>query len=352
MVAIARPDAGPVPVDAELAREWAALADRTGAVPFSRPGWVEAWARAHDVAVEALVVRRHGRLTGLLPLVAGRRRAIVPADWHTPVVEAVAADDETLEVLGEALAVAGRVVDLSFVVDSGPTSRVIGAALAAGGFHLRRRSAMDSPYVDLGGSAASYFDGLDRRKRSELRRRRRRLEEAGSVAFEVHDGSEGLDGLLDEGFAVEAAGWKADTETAIVSAPATEALYREVARWASQERMLRLAFVRLDGRPIAFDYCLEAAGVHYLLKTGFDPGAKRFAPAMHLRAFMIERAFEEGLERYDFAGDADPWKMEWTSATRSIVRIDAYPPTLRGRTARLADRARRRARTALRRGAR
>ena len=56
-----------------------------------------------------------------------------------------------------------------------------------------------------------------RKLASELRRRRRRLEEEGRFSFEVVDGREQLPVLLDEGFAVEAAGWKGEQDKAISS---------------------------------------------------------------------------------------------------------------------------------------
>ncbi|HKP88939.1 MAG TPA: GNAT family N-acetyltransferase, partial [Thermoleophilaceae bacterium] len=40
---------------------------------------------------------------------------------------------------------------------------------------------------------------------------------------------------------------------------------------AAEQGWLRLAFLRLDGRAIAFDMCLEHGGAFYVLKGGFDP---------------------------------------------------------------------------------
>ena len=60
---------------------------------------------------------------------------------------------------------------------------------------------------------------------------------------------------------------------------------------------------------------------------------------MILRSHMIERAFEGGLESYEFCGHADPWKLEWTGHTRDVDIIDAFSPDLSGTVRRLAARA-------------
>jgi hypothetical protein len=39
---------------------------------------------------------------------------------------------------------------------------------------------------------------------------------------------------------------------------------------------------------------------------------------------MLERAFERGLRRYEFLGDSDGWKLEWTAAVRERVLLQLF----------------------------
>ena len=193
-----------------------------------------------------------------------------------------------------------------------------------------------SPYVDTTGDWEAYVEERKSKFLRELRRRRRQLEAEGRFALEVHDGREQLIELLEEGFRVEAAGWKAARGTAILSQPATRRFYGDLACWAAKHGWLRLAFLRLDSRPMAFDFSIEHHGVHYLLKTGFDPAYGRFAPGMLIRHEMIARAFAEGLRRYEFLGADEPWKLKWTDAVRERSLLQAFAPTLRGEVERTA----------------
>jgi hypothetical protein len=90
------------------------------------------------------------------------------------------------------------------------------------------------------------------------------------------------------GFSKKALGWRAQagwTQRARVSKahPARRRFYTEVAQWAAERAWLRLAFLRLDERALAFDYCLEFNRTHYLLKTGYDRVYERFSPGKVLR---------------------------------------------------------------------
>jgi CelD/BcsL family acetyltransferase involved in cellulose biosynthesis len=74
---------------AEIGRhsaEWDALADRAGAAPFLRPGWVSAWWRAFGRGrLEILTSSGSGgRLDAVLPVVHRHGAIHAPSNWHTP----------------------------------------------------------------------------------------------------------------------------------------------------------------------------------------------------------------------------------------------------------------------------
>ena len=156
------------------------------------------------------------------------------------------------------------------------------------------------------------------------------------MAIGVEHGNHRLDALLAEGFAVEASGWKGESGTSILGSPSTARFYREVAAWAAAEDWLRLWFLRLDGKAIAFAYCLEHGGAHYELKVGFDPEFSRFGPGVLLARAKLEHCFSAGLESYEFLGQAERHKLDWTEDCRELARLQVFAPTLAGRGSRIA----------------
>jgi len=319
-----------------LRAEWEALAERVGASPFLHPGWVEAWWRAFGRGALALCVVRHapsGRLAALVPVRRARGALASPTNWHTPEFGWLAESADSARALCAAL-FAGRArrVALGFLAPA--QAALLAEAAERARYRVLRRTLQRSPWVALEGDWASYERGRGKNLRGDLGRRARRLADRGAVTFEEHAGAESaaeLERLLARGFALEAAGWKGERGSAIASQPATARFYAELARWAAARGWLRLCFLCLDGRALAFDYCLQHAGVHWMLKTGFDPACAELSPGKLLRRERLARAFAEGLRAYELLGAEEPWKLAWATGTRERELVQAFAPSVLGR---------------------
>jgi CelD/BcsL family acetyltransferase involved in cellulose biosynthesis len=315
-----------------LAREWDELADALDAAPWFRPGWFEAWWTAFGAGrLCILTLRRGEKLVGVFPVRDRLGGVGSLSNWHTPEFGPLAEPGEEIALASGLVGWKSARISLAFVDASRQGTSAFCAAADAAGYRLLTRALERSPYVDLRRQWTEYESERGRKLRSELRRRRRRLDASGRFSFEVHDGRELLDELLDEGFRVEAASWKGSRGSAIASQTATSQFYRATARWAAARGWLRLGFLRLDGRPFAFDFCLEANGIHYLLKTGYDPAYREFGPGVMLRYHMLSRAFSVGLRSYEFLGADEPWKLEWTDTVRERSLVQAFSPSPLGR---------------------
>lgn len=317
---------------ATLEREWDELAERTGAEPWVRPGWVRAWHAAFGVGEPELVaVRRDGRLVAVAPLERAGAVLRSPTNWHTPEYALLAEDGDALAVLAAALLEPRpRRLQLGFAPPEGGGIAEVRRTARAAGFRVLERVLERSPYVPVEGDWESYRATRDRKGMKELRRRRRRLEEEGKLSFELNDGSERLDELLAEGFEVEASGWKGEHGTAIVSRPETRRFYTDVARWAAARGWLRLGFLRLDGRPVAFELNLQTPRRYYVLKGGYDEAFSRYGPGMLIIEDILRHVFEAGLESYEFLGSDEPFKLEWTDLRRDRLLLQAFAPTPAG----------------------
>jgi CelD/BcsL family acetyltransferase involved in cellulose biosynthesis len=312
-----------------LAAEWERLAQHLEASPFLWPGWVDAWWRAFGVGrLQILAAYQNGRLTGVLPMRRYRGTLSSTTNPHTPVFGFLAANKTAAEKLAQALVSQNaRRIGLSHLRSTDAGVSLARAAADAAGYRVFAESTQAAPYVVLDKPWDEYESELSKRLRKDLRRLRRRLEEKGRLTLDVSDGTERLDELLEEGFRVEGSGWKETEGTSINAHPATRSFYTEAARWAAERGFLRLVFLRLDGRAIAFDYCFELNRTHYLLKTGYDPAYAKFSPGKLLRHQILARAFSDGLAIYDFGGVAEPYKQKYTDAYRELQSLRMFAPT-------------------------
>jgi CelD/BcsL family acetyltransferase involved in cellulose biosynthesis len=315
-----------------LTPEWDALADRLRAAPFLRPGWIAAWWAAFGKGtLELFVRRRGGELVGVLPLYRCRGLLLSPTNWHTPRFGLLAEPQDSSRFVEQILLASGgaRRISLAFVDSNREELLTWRFAAEAHRFRVLTRTLVRSVAVEIDGDWDAYERALSRNLRGNLRKSLRRLGAAGKVSFESLDGREGLDSLLTEGFGIESSGWKGARGTAIAATPETERFYRALAVWAAERGWLRLAFLRLDGRALAFELSLEENGVYYALKSGFDPAYRAFSPGKLLIHWTLEHAFELGLSRYELAG-VESYKLSWANTFRDLALFQAFPPSPAG----------------------
>jgi CelD/BcsL family acetyltransferase involved in cellulose biosynthesis len=309
---------------ATIDEAWDELAGEADAPPFLRPGWFSAWWDAFGAGrLLILTARRGGRLVGVMPL--SRRGGVLgsPTNWHTPLYGPVAADEQARRaILDGILAQRARRIDLSFVDAGDSVARELREQ--GGSRHYVERTMMRSPYLPIEADWETYWQGVSGKLRQTVRRCSRRLAEIGEVSLEVESGADRLDELLTEGLRVEASSWKGRSGTAIASDPRTVRFYSDLARWAASRGVLRLAFLRVDGRALAFHFALESQNRYYLLKPGYDEEFRKAGPGTVLTQKMVERAFTLGLDSYEFLGADDEHKLRWTSEVHPRVRIQAF----------------------------
>jgi CelD/BcsL family acetyltransferase involved in cellulose biosynthesis len=187
----------------------------------------------------------------------------------------------------------------------------------------------ESPYLTLTGTWDDYFGGLNRKHRSNIRNRLGRLQKLGNVEREVVSTGSEIALSLEAGLDIEAMAWKGRAGTAILCHPDLLAFYQKIALKAAEKGWLRLNFLTLDGRKIAFDFSLLYKKNIYLLKPGYDPEFAPMSPYNSLCYLTLKDAFESGVSEYDFLGMKDDWKLNWTGATRPHVWMYIFSDRLR-----------------------
>jgi Acetyltransferase (GNAT) domain len=204
-----------------------------------------------------------------------------------------------------------------------------------------RSSPLLSPFIDLRGNWNAYFSSLDRKFRSRLLRRERKLRDTGNCTFEVFEGVPGSGRFLEAMLEVENESWKQSAGTAVTAHDYQVRMYRSLIAVAAKRGWLSAYLLRLDNEPVGYQLGLLYNGIFSGLKHSYKEKFKDFSAGHLVQKLTIEALYERNTRFYDLMGTCDSHKMVWTQDTYSRSTYSLYNHTARGLFARYAGRVKR-----------
>lgn len=151
-----------------------------------------------------------------------------------------------------------------------------------------------------------YLGMLSGRQRHEVRRKLRRLEEAGRVAFRTVAGGGDFAGAVRVFVALFRSN-RAD-KAAFLDAR-TEAFFTDLAGALAREGIARICLLELNAVPVAALLCFDCGKRRYLYNNGYDAAAAHLSVGMLSKLYSIRDSIERGCETYDFLKGAEVYKQ-------------------------------------------
>jgi CelD/BcsL family acetyltransferase involved in cellulose biosynthesis len=177
----------------------------------------------------------------------------------------------------------------------GPIARAV-AALAArrslpvAALDERQRAALPV------GPAADFEASVDKKRRKEWARQRRRLADRGRLETRLLDAEAGAEAFL----TLEKRGWKGVRGTALAQSEARAAFTRDMLARFSAQGALRAAALTLDDAPIAVGLVLRSGARGFYWKTAYDERFAEYSPGLLLTLDLSHRLErEDGLTLVD-----------------------------------------------------
>jgi CelD/BcsL family acetyltransferase involved in cellulose biosynthesis len=315
--------------------------------PFLRHEWIRVWWDAFataDARLSIYVVRLGAGIAAIAPFMRDtttmygipvRRVRLIHND-HTPRADVIVAGDadEAYGAIWRALVADSEhwdVLLLGQLERDSLTHRTFHDRAANDGLSVGVWRSSDSPYLAIDSSWDSYQSSLSAKFRSNLRNRMSRLAKIGPVSFEILTDRSAVEAGAGDAWRLEASGWKRDEGTAITSDPSVRRFYSSLIESGTGAGWLQLLFLKVGDRRVATSYGACFDDRLFLFKTGYDPEFATGAPFKILTSFAIQHACEHGLREVDFLGEAEPWKLEWTSTTRGHDWMYVFGRTKRAR---------------------
>lgn len=176
-----------------------------------------------------------------------------------------------------------------------------------------------------------YFQSRSTNRRSDLRRRRRRLEETGGVEVVRISTAEQLSAFLPWLFDTKIAALSGvDSATDWFTASQHKKFLTSLLHQGLQSGIAVATALTVDGKYIAGKVDVDFQKTKTLLITTYDRDWARFAPGVILYEECLREAFDKGFHTVDFRIGDEPHKANWTNRT-GLVRDHWVPCTGKGR---------------------
>lgn len=312
-----------------LRDEWERLVDRAGSDNiFMTHLWQHAWwdEFGHDLEFELLAFRDGGRLVGLastyIDLVGGFPvlrfgGGLEVTDYLGLLIEPGYEKPVGRAFLERCLTHPGLVLDLHFLRSDGITLRALTAAAA----DLDRRFSVEaeevSPRIVLPGPWDEYLARLRKKDRHELRRKRRRLEEAGGWTV-GETSADTLDRDLETFFDLHSKSTRAKADFLTDD---VKRFFRHTCAHLQERAWLSLRTLVFEGKPLASVLGFVYRGKLLLYNSGYDPEYNRLGPGFVLMSEEIRLAIEAGLTEVDFLRGDEKYKYDLGAEDLPLVHL-------------------------------
>jgi CelD/BcsL family acetyltransferase involved in cellulose biosynthesis len=159
--------------------------------------------------------------------------------------------------------------------------------------------------MELPATFEEYLETLDGKQRHEVKRKLRRLNQAGSAVFKFVDDKSTIPEALENFFKmfVESRSDKADFLTDKMSV-----FFRKLADSLSEIGLLKIGVLELDKKPVAEIMCFDYNNKIYLYNSGYDPGYTSLSAGMLSKVFAIRDSIEKGRKCFDFLKGSEVYK--------------------------------------------
>lgn len=327
-----------VPDEQAVVERWHALVDADPlGTAFHTPEYLGLWVRVLGGRYSARVheVRDHDEVIGLVPVGLAREGSATGpievirflggtdvTDYRGPITLPDARDAVAhayLERLADD-ADWDEFVASGVVADSGWEDAWTAAAESAG-LVLDSVSADDvCPRIDLSRGYQGWLDGLDGRRRQELKRKTRKLARAaGELELVEITDPDALDEALERfvGMNVDAGGDKAGFFASDDHRRWFEALLDELAPHGT----VRFHELHAGGLPAAACVSVVGQGEWGVYNSAFDDALASYAPGVVIVGELIRRAAEEGYEVVDLLRGNEAYKYEYGASDRSMRQL-------------------------------
>lgn len=324
-----------------LETEWQALQDNSATDGiYMTWEWVKTWWQffGHQGELWLLEAREEGgRLVGLGPLMLVKYSPLRGLSWrqlqfistsspceHLDFIIERGAEDRVIKLFLDRLQHERSRWDMLNLDKMLPVSANL-PVLKAGGIPWQERPSLIAPVIYLPQDWETFYSSLSKKKRKNLRRYQRALEESyhDQWVWKVLDDPAELDGAFDKMIALHQAKWVEKGQPGAFADPQTVAFYRAIAQRFLKKGWLVLSRLWLgsDLVVISLAYLYRQRFYDFVYGVDYRGDINEISPGHLSTEMSIRYALEHGVKEYDFLWGDEEYKFHWNAEPRADLTL-------------------------------
>jgi CelD/BcsL family acetyltransferase involved in cellulose biosynthesis len=279
---------------------------------FVLPAWLQVWWQTCGSGNELYIrtIRQGEKIAGIAPLMVKEETAMLIGDTDvcdyldfiiTPGME----EDFFNALLDDLKANGISQLDLKHVRPDSTVLNSLAPVAADRGCKVVNTQEDISLEMELPTDWDIYLESLSSKQRHEVRRKLRRLLEAGDVEYRFIEGGMDITDIMDTFFRmfVESRQDKANFMTERM-----KSFFSLLADTMAGLGLLKLGVLELDTKPVAEIMCFDYNNYIYLYNSGYDPEYTPLSAGLLSKVLAIKDSIEKGKSRFDFLKGAEAYK--------------------------------------------
>lgn len=271
---------------------------------FILPFWMETWWQHFHADNELCLLsfRNNGQILGIAPLKINNQAAsLVGGDNVCDYLDFITApgnEEAFFNTLCEELKKQNiKILDLGLLRPDSVTLTRFADIARKRGLSVSVQQEDVSSEMGLPATFEEYLTLLNAKQRHEVRRKLRRLNEAGKVEYELLQGNEDLDKLINDFMHLFSL---ARDEKAHFMTDEMGTFFRSLSRTTDAAGILRFGCVNIDSHPAAMVMCFDYNNILYLYNSGFDPQYDAVSVGLMSKLLTIQESIRQGKNRFEF----------------------------------------------------
>jgi CelD/BcsL family acetyltransferase involved in cellulose biosynthesis len=279
---------------------------------FVLPPWLKVWWQAFGAAntMHLAAVRQAEEILGIAPLMLKNETAFFMGDtdvcdYQDFVVRPARSEEFFNAVLDDLKQRGIQQLNLGAVRPDSTVQTTLVNVAAARGCQVSCNKLDISYEMELPETWDEYLMQLKGKQRHEVRRKLRRLEEAGKISYRMVQDPAGVKEEIEIFFRLFK--MSRDDKEIFMTSEMTS-FFRSLTETLAGENMLKLFFLDFNDTPAAAVICFDYESGVYLYNNGFDLKFRSLSVGILSKVFSIQNSIQNGKQKYDFLKGAETYK--------------------------------------------